>query len=276
MKPLIKRNLRKLKQELKKELRGWFFMPTPRKILYDHHPKCGGTSLRLYLQAIYPTEKTFIIDGNNPMASVRRFKALPRYERHSYDLVNGHLAHQLLDYTHPSRLAITVFREPVDRIISHYFYAKHTSHHYLYSKIHEAGMSLEEYVTSDLSGELRNWYTTHYTGLTNDEAERNPEKSVTKAMEVVLKRYDIIGFLDDFEAFIETLRKRAKLRYEYKNKRGNKTKDRPFVKDISQSTIRRIKEVNHLDVVFYRKIREIVYSQDTIPIRYSTALRSRG
>lgn len=262
MRPVINKKLKTLKRKVKQDLYDYVYDSKPKKILFDHHPKCGGTSLNQYLQANYFNERIFTIDGNNPMASIRQFKALPRRARYSYDLINGHHAHKLLAYIHPERIAITVFRDPVDRIISHYFYAKRNSRHYLYSEIHKSGLTLEEYATSNLSSELRNWYTRHYTDLTNSQAERNPEKSVRKAIKTVLKYYNIVGFLDNFETFAKILQNQAQLRYEFKNKKANKTKDRPLVRDISQSTIQRIKEVNHLDINFYRKIRELIYPQN--------------
>jgi hypothetical protein len=257
MKTLIKRKLGKLKQELRNEIQYFVLASRPRKILFDHLPKCGGSSLNAYLEAHYPRRKTFSTRGS-PMASVDEFKAFSRYKRHGYDLVKGHLAHKLLDYINPECLKVTVFRDPVDRIISYYYYAKQSERHYLHSKILESRMNLEEFATSDLSDELRNWYTTHFSGLTVSDAARNPEESVAKAVEVVLKRYDIIGFLDDFTSFAETLRNQAKFRYEYQNKRVNVTQNRLSLDNISQSTRKKIEEVNHLDIAFYRKIREAI------------------
>jgi hypothetical protein len=67
-------------------------------------------------------------------------------------------------------------------------------------------MCLEEYVTSDLSSELRNWYTTYFTGLNIREAERHPEASVARMLDVILIQYHIVGFLGDISSFISVLR----------------------------------------------------------------------
>ncbi len=258
MKIRAKKIITRSNQKLIKELLYFFPASRPRKILFDHLPKCGGSSLNVYLNAHYPKRKIFSIDGSNPTASVDEFKNLSQRNRHAYGLVKGHLGHKLLDYVHPKCLTVTVFREPVDRIISHYYYAKRTPTHYLYSEIHKSEMSLETYATSNLSVELRNWYTTHFSGLAVDKAERNPEESITRAVEIVLKRYDIIGFLDNFSSFAETLRNQAKLRYEYQNIRVNLTQERPNLNNVEQSTISKIEQVNHLDIALYRKIRDAI------------------
>jgi len=257
MKIHIIRNLSILKQELRKEILYLFSESRPRRILFDHLPKCGGSTLSTYLEAHYPRRKIFSV-GGNPITSVKEFKALSRYKRYRYDLIKGHLSNELIDYVHSDCLNVTVFREPVDRIISYYYSAKSAPAHYLYSKIMESEMNLEEFATSDLSAELRNWYTTHFSGLNVSDAEKYPEESVAKAAEVVLKRYDIIGFLDDFSSFAKRLQNQAKFRYEYQDKRVNVTQDRPSLNNISPSTSKKIEEINHLDIDLYRKIREAI------------------
>ena len=258
MKTRVRKMVVQTKQELIKEFLYLFSASRPRKILFDHLPKCGGSSLNAYLEAHYPKRKTFSTDGLNPDASVNEFRKLSQRERYGYDLVKGHLAHKLLNYVHPECLKVTVFREPVERVVSHYYYAKRTPEHYLYSKIHQSQMSLEDYVTSNLSGEVRNWYTSHFAGLLAEKAETRPEESITRAFEVVLKRFDIIGFLDDFSLFVETLRKEAKLRYEYQNEKINITEERPGLNDIDRSILGKIEEINQLDIALFRRIRNAV------------------
>ncbi|MBN1866538.1 sulfotransferase family 2 domain-containing protein [Candidatus Sumerlaeota bacterium] len=258
---VIAAKLRVLRQEMRKEIQYLDAASRPRKILFDHLPKCGGSTLTAYLEAHYPRRKTFCTDGRAPQASVRHFKALPQAKRDGYDLVEGHLAHELLDFVHPDCLKVTVFRDPIDRVVSHYYFAQREPGHYLRSKILESSMSLEEYATSGLSDEIRNWYTCYFAQRALRDTERSPEQTVAKAVSVVLNRYDVIGFLDDFAAFAEALRSRARLRYEYRDHRVNVTQNRPPLESIPRSTLARIEEANRLDVAFYREIRNAIASR---------------
>jgi len=115
-------------------------------------------------------------------------------------------------------------------------------------------MGLEQYATSDLSDELRNFYTTHFSGLTLNDAERNPKESVEKAVDVVFERYDIIGFLDNFTSFIQELRAHANLHHEYPNIKLNVTQDRPSLDGVPLSTRKTLEEANYLDIDFYKKV----------------------
>lgn len=251
-------NVRRIASHLKREFVCHLSATRHRKILFDHLPKCGGSTLNAYLEAHYPKRRIFSIDGSNPAEVVGQFKGLPKRKRHAYSLIKGHLANELFDYVDPACLKITVLRDPVERIISHYFFAKKNRNHYLYSSIHNSEMNLEDYASSNLSGELRNWYTTHFSGLPLDVVEGKPEESIAKASEVLLKRYNIVGFLDSFPLFIENLRKQAKLGYEYNNNRVNVTQNRPIIQSIPKSTIEKIEQINYLDIALYRRVREAI------------------
>ena len=252
--PVIKIATRSL-EELNKELRYLFSTRRSKKILFDHIPKCGGSSLNRYLEEHYPRRKIF---NTNGAASIDRFINYPQSKRYEYDLIKGHLANKLIDYAHPECLKITILREPIDRLISHYFFAKRSPEHYLYSKIHESGISLEDYVTLGISTELRNWYTTHFSGLNIADAERDPQQSVNLAIEVLLSRYDIIGFLDEFSSFTDQLQNQAQLRLNYQNKKINVTQGRISVSAVQESTINKFKKINHLDIAMYQKLEKLI------------------
>ena len=68
----------KIKQEIKREIFSYFSKENPNKILFDHLPKCGGSSLNKYLEMHYPRRRTFSIDGYHPEVSVEKFKNLSK------------------------------------------------------------------------------------------------------------------------------------------------------------------------------------------------------
>lgn len=238
------------------EIQYAFYVPKVKKILFDHLPKCGGTSLRIYLRMQYPQRKIFSINGNDPNSSVLKFQSLKKNIRYGFDLIEGHRANELKEYVDPRCLKITMFREPVDRIVSHYFYVKRNPKHYLYSKVTESKMLLEEYVTSGLSHELRNWYTSHFSSMTPEDIERYPDDALAKALEVILNQYDIVGFLDNYSSFIEQVRREAHFRYKPVEEKFNVSSGRPSINEIPVSTIKKIVELNHLDVDLYKRLRK--------------------
>lgn len=227
----------------------------PRKILFDHLPKCGGSSLTTFLKSNYPARVTFATNGADPLASIEEFRQLNESQRHKYDLVFGHLAHELIPLVHPDSIKVTVFREPVDRIISHYYYVRRNPGHYLHAAVRDQDISLTDYAASGLSVELRNWYTTHFTGMDKTQAEANPGASVARALETILANYDVVGFLDDFDAFTEKLQAKARLIRDPSIRKNNATISRPARKEIDTETLSVIRENNQLDVALYAQLK---------------------
>ena len=246
----------KLLQEVRIELRNQVRSKRPIKLIFDHLPKCGGTSFHNYLEAHYPRKRTFHLKGTGPHQSVQEFRAFSRERRHGFDLVKGHEAHQLLDEVHPDCLAVTVLRDPVDRIISHYAFAKRTPIHYLHAKIHRSGVTLVEFATSSCREfkPLRNWYTTHFTGCSTEPLANHPDLA-DEAIEVIRRRYDIVGFLDEFSSFADAVRDRAGLRLHYRGDRLNVSTDRPSVDELEKSELEQIEELHRADIRLYKALK---------------------
>lgn len=255
----FKATTKKIASNLRKEILFQIPSTQAKGVLFDHIPKCGGKTLNKYLESHYPSRKIYATGGANNAELLEKFANLTEEERNSYSLVRGHFVNGFIDLVRPEFVKVVVFRDPIERIMSHYYYAKSAPRHYLHSKIHDEELSLEDYATSNLSVELRNWYTTYFSGFSADEAEENPEESIEKAVDFVLKSYDVIGFLDNFELFIKKLREHANLKYEYDdNDRVNVTQGRPKAKEVPQAVVEKIRQVNHLDIVVYQKIKDSV------------------
>ncbi|NBB78933.1 MAG: sulfotransferase family 2 domain-containing protein, partial [Verrucomicrobia bacterium] len=159
--PAPARFIKRVASELRSEYLHVVPSSRSRRILFDHIPKCAGQSLNAYLRRHFPGRKIFHMPGSAPAASVAQFRQLPESQRHAFALISGHLAGYLFDEVHPDSCKITVLREPVDRIVSHYYFVKRTQSHYLHEKVLREGLSLRDYVEQALSHELSNHYTLH-------------------------------------------------------------------------------------------------------------------
>ena len=206
----------------------------------------------------YPRRKIFLTDTRHPSKSVQDFKELSENIRYEYCLIIGHNTHNLLDYVHPDTITLTIFRDPVERIVSHYFYVKQDKENYLHDRVVRSNIALKDYASLDLSSELRNWYTTHFTGLSIEQAEKNPDASVNLAVKIILERYNIIGFQNDLRAVMNKLRESAHLYKPFNNKIHNKTRSRTKLENISEEARRTIAKVNFLDVRLYNTLQERV------------------
>ena len=229
---------------------------SPGRVLFDHLPKCAGSAIDAYLGSHYPKRLVFKTDPNQPRSSVAKFKELSTEERHRYRLVVGHMAHDLVDLVHPETTTLTILREPVDRIVSHYFYVLQQEQHYLHERVVKDNIQLEDYATLGLSDELENWYTTHFTGLTIEQVEQDPQAALEHAIDLIAEKYDIIGFQTNLPDVAERLQRAACFGDAFENALTNQTRKRLSLREISDQARQSIADANAVDVKLYTALQQ--------------------
>ena len=240
----IKRNLHYLNPQTR-----------PKKILFDHIPKCAGSSFHQYLTPFYPQRKIFTVDGANPQESLSAFKSLSQNQRHKFSLVKGHFAHELIDYASPEAILITILRDPYTRVCSLYHFINKSPRHRMHQLVFGGGMSLTEFALSGLP-EATNWITSYFSGLDSANTIENPEEAYTKAL-LSLKKYHVAGTLSDLSLFSKNLAISANLRYPFDGRIANQASTR---QTLSEPEITSITETNDLDIRLYREITKLIDS----------------
>lgn len=239
---------------ISREFRFRFNSKRPRRLLFNHLPKCGGTTVKSFLRSQYPSGRAFIFDSQDAQKSIDQFNDLSYREKNHFHLIVGHYAHELITAVEPSTECMIIFRDPVDRIISNYHYVLAQPTHYLHSKVADRRLTLKEYVESGISNQLRNWYTWHLTKIDIEEIERHPADAMECACTVLKKHYEHVGILDDLQSFMDQLSLSMNFRGQFSNTVMNKTGNRPRREAIEAETIDAIQNVNHADCMLYDRI----------------------
>ena len=243
------------KRSFAARLRSRIPLLAARPVLFFHIPKCGGSTVTGYLHQQYQPKQIFQIDGQNPKQSIDEFQALSDAIRSKYRLVIGHAAHHLLDYVGDDWISMTVLRDPIDRVVSHYYYACRDERHYLNRKIRDESIGLLEYVSRPLTPEVQNYHIGILTGRSFDEVMSAPQESIDMAFEFLVQRFQIVGFLDELSDAMSRVKKIARFHSEFENNRANKTEGRPKLKQIDPNVLREITALNELDVQLFSRLR---------------------
>ena len=90
-------------------------------------------------------------------------------QRNSIRMLRGYVFFGIHESLHRPATYVTIIRDPIDRIISHYYYVRHTSNHRFHSTVTSQSMSLKDYVSSGLAKELDNGQVRLLAGRKADE-----------------------------------------------------------------------------------------------------------
>ena len=114
-----------------------------RPVLFDHLPKCGGSSIASLLADEYPAHCVLRLDGTDIERKRAEFCALSKKDRREIRLIVGHGADQFRDAVSADFFHVTLLREPVSRVVSFIRYVQREKSHYLHDKLAKPGATVE-------------------------------------------------------------------------------------------------------------------------------------
>ncbi len=214
-----------------------------RSLLFVHIQKAAGTSMRQVVARQYPKREVLITD--EPVT-------LTPEQRRTLRVVIGHVPFDTASQLASPVDVITMLRQPVDRVVSFYYY-------FLRRPRHEtlvAGKSLEEFAASG------------FPGICNQQVRQiagRHEPDLATAKHNLAREVAAFGIAERFDESL-VLMKRAVGWGDIYYRRLNVTANRPALRDIPRSAIARIERENELDLELYdfavREFQAVIDAQD--------------
>jgi hypothetical protein len=221
-----------------------------RTIIFVHIGRTAGTTLNRILRRIYPEERTYAFPSGDIEGSVLAFGSLPVEERRRFRLLKGHLLFGIHEAVPRPFTYITLVRDPVDRLISSYFYIRKRPTHRLHERLWSSGMSFENFVRSGITLETDNWQTRAIAGAQQDFGCCSDE-TLAQAKRNIVDYFSVCGIMERFDETLVLLKrelawKTTSLYYAREN-----TLRRPRVLDAPRSWIEAAEGQNPLDLELY-------------------------
>jgi hypothetical protein len=181
------------------------------------------------------------------------FQKLSESERRSIKVFQGHDGYGIHNYLPQPCAYVTMLRDPIDRIISHYYYVKRSPHHYLHAEVTAKKMALNDFVNSGLTPELDNSQTKYLAGLETPYLKFGEYSSelLAKAKEHINEKFILVGITEWFDETILLLKRKLNWRTPY-YKRVNVTKNRPEKEKVGDLALQSIEKHNELDIQLYQ------------------------
>ena len=223
-----------------------------KQVAFLHLIRCGGTSLRnLIADAVRPRSMLLIHADEAAYVDDQTLT--------DCDFIVGHFGFGLFErLRHPS-WKITMLRDPVDRVISTYFYMKHGDVHESIGKLARE-LPLEDFIRSDhpvvtqtcenaMTWQIFVDYNLHHRALFRDISEWTLLGTAKRN----LGRFDVVGFFEEYEESCRRILRRIG-RSGAAETASIPHDNRGICRDdakVSEQAKELIRERNHLDIALY-------------------------
>lgn len=214
-------------------------------VIFLHVPKTAGTTLNRLIEWEYPVLQMYSVDPVLFTWSSNHLRKLPANRLRGIRMFKGHMLFGLHEILPQPATYITVLREPVDRVLSAFYFMRTYKLHPLYWKMRREKWTLEDFI--------------HRSPRTNVQckiiAGAEYEKPCTeeicaRAMANIEKHFSVVGLSERFEESLALM----KLRHGWQlssYSSFNVTRARPKKRDLPQATLDLIVEKNSYDVALY-------------------------
>jgi len=228
-------------------------------LIFVHIPRTAGRTLETVLNRQYSHEEIYDIYGwdmNIPQAA-ERLKRLPEKQKRKIKLIKGHYQFGLHKDFPQTCSYITFFRDPIVRVISHYYYILRQDRHPFNAIVKSNNLTLGEYVASGISIELDNGQARLISGIEKYyEFGKCKEDVLDRAKSNLKEHFSAFGLTERFNESLAMMSLRFGWSKIYYMKR-NVTLNRPSKREISKNTLRTIERYNALDCELYEYAEKI-------------------
>lgn len=225
---------------------------TDETVIFLHLPKTAGTTVNRLIEWEYPLSQMYSVDPVLFRWSSSHLRKLPPERLKKIRMFKGHMTYGLHEVLPQPATYITVLRDPVDRVISAFFFMRNYKLHPLYWKMRRENWSLEDFVQRLRRDNVQSKIVAgakYNEPCTREIAER--------AKENLRRDFSVVGLSSRLEESLALM----KLRFGWKlntYSSFNVTRSRPKKRDLPQSSLDLIREKNSFDLEVYQVAQEIL------------------
>ena len=221
-------------------------------VIFLHIPKTGGLTLTKIAKKNY--DSSSIYEVRNAKVDIDKFRQLSIEEKRKIKLLAGHVRFGIHEDIPQQSTYITMLREPVERVISAYFYMRSTPNHPFHKKISQKD-TFEDFLETRWPG-FNNGQVRMLSGVGGKVKYGKCDREMLETAKYNLNNFfSVIGITERFDEFLILCQRSLGYKFPLYTK-VNVTKKRPLKEQISKKALRIIEEDNALDLELYNYVKE--------------------
>ena len=218
-------------------------------IIFLHIHKTAGTTLHRVIERQYRPEQIWTLDEQNGFDDL---VSLTEAQRARIRMLRGHMEFGLHEFMPATTTYFTLLRQPIERVISFYYFIRRNPNHYHFEPIVNQDLSLGDFLATRQNKMMDNGQTRVLAGARNNDY---PIGACTPDLLALAKQhlrdhFSVVGLMERFDETLLLL----KQAYGWRNVRyvrQNVTTSRPLQADLPPSTLDLVAEYNQLDLELY-------------------------
>jgi hypothetical protein len=230
--------------------------PPPPLLIFLHLPKTAGSTLARVIEQQYPAGAVLALYDS---ATGEELRSIPEDRMRRLRVVMGHFYFGAHRFASRPATYVTVLRDPIERVISHYYYVRRDATHYLHGAAQK--LSLADYIRFCNLAEPNNDQTRLLCGEYQGAIPTTCIDAMLPLAKKNLREHcAVVGLTEDFDRSLLLIKRRLGWRYPF-YERQNVTSGRPRRADLPVDTLRVLQAYNRLDVELYEYARALFQEQ---------------
>ncbi|MFW6116369.1 MAG: sulfotransferase family 2 domain-containing protein [bacterium] len=235
-------------------------MPAEGAIIFLHIPKTAGTTLHRIIERQYRSEELYS-PGLREGHAVGELAKLSQERRAQIRMFRGHLAFGVDKYLPVSSTYMTVLREPIDRVISYYYYIRRTPHHYLHDFIGSGEFDLKGFVDSQAHVMIDNAQTRVLSGVWHGPPFGECTQEMLETAKTNLReRFAVVGLTERFDETLLLMKRTFGWRNVFYTPE-NVSHGRPDRGELPPDTLKAVAGTNQFDIALYQYATQLFEEQ---------------
>jgi hypothetical protein len=225
----------------------------PPTLIFFHIPKTAGLSLDVILEHEYGQRRVYTPRDYSWINSYDQLAQVPIERRARYAVITGHFQFGLHTLLPGPSVYFTLLREPIDRVLSLYYYIRQTPVHPLYQTVTAHNLSLEQFLDQIETIEFDNFSVRCLAGAVAVPVGQCAPDLLESAKQNLRQHFSMAGLTERFDETVILLRRAFGWRIPLYLRR-NITPNRKAKDQIEPHLIHRLEAMNELDIALYQYV----------------------